>query len=100
MGLGLTFEEFHWDLLIVPVCKELGGILCVRLLDSGNLELRPLLLSTERHWEEGWLNSKLVSTHLWNTPRATFTKRLMRDIFHIWPGGLPGVCSRGVLTQP
>ena len=27
MGLGLTFEEFHWELLIVPVCKELGGIL-------------------------------------------------------------------------
>ena len=28
--------------------------------------------------------SKVVSTHLWNTPRATFTKRLKRDFFHNW----------------
>ena len=45
-------------------------------------------------------DSKVVSTQLWNTPRATFTKRLKRDFFHDWQGGLPGVCSKGVLKQP
>ena len=44
------------------------------------------------------LKSKVVSTHLWNTPE-TFTKRLKRDFYHNWLGGLPGVWCRGVLKQ-
>ena len=45
-----------------------------------------------------WL---VVSTHLWNTPRATFTKRHPRGIsFIIGWGGLPGVWCRGMLKQP
>ena len=31
--------------------------------------------------------SKVVSTHLWNTPWATFTKRLKRNFFHNWRTG-------------
>ena len=39
--------------------------------------------------------SNVVSTLLWNTP--LITNRLQWDYFHSWPGGLTGVCSRGVL---
>ena len=45
--------------------------------------------------------SKVFSTHRTGThPEKTFTKRLKRDFFHHWFGGLPGVCSTGVLKQP
>ena len=30
-------------------------------------------------------------------PEQPFTNRLWRDSFHSWRGGLPGVCSKGVL---
>ena len=43
--------------------------------------------------------SKVVSTHLWNTPRATFTNRLCVGIpFIVGERGIAErVCSRGVL---
>ena len=41
--------------------------------------------------------SKVVSTHLWNTPLNLYQPAISRASFHSWPGGLPGVCSRGVL---
>ena len=36
------------------------------------------------------------NTPLEHTPKP-FTNRLWRDSFHSWLGGLPGVCSKGVL---
>ena len=36
------------------------------------------------------------NTPNWNTPQATFTKRLIQE-FLSWLEGLPGVCSTGVL---
>ena len=39
------------------------------------------------------------NTPLEHTPKPS-QKRLKRDFFHNWLGGLPGVCSRGVLKQP
>ena len=39
--------------------------------------------------------SKVVSTHLWNTPLNVYQRE--RDSFHSELGGLPGVCSTGVL---
>ena len=39
--------------------------------------------------------SKVVSTHLWNTPLNVYQRE--RDSFHSELGGLPGVCSLGVL---
>ena len=45
-----------------------------------------------------WIyDSKVVSTHLWNTPLNLY-QRAIRDSFHCWVGGLPGVCSRGVFV--
>ncbi len=38
------------------------------------------------------LYSKVVSTHLWNTPLNLYSG----DSFHNWLGGLPGVCALGV----
>ena len=48
-------------------------------------------------WIKGCFN-----TPNWNTPRATFTKRLKRDFFHNWRTGdcRLGVRYRGVLKQP
>ena len=43
--------------------------------------------------------SGCFNTPLEHTPKP-FTNRLKRDFFHSWLGGLPGVCSRGVLKQP
>ena len=50
-------------------------------------------------WVYHILYSKVVSTHLWNTPLNLYQKA-KRGFFHNWLGGLPGVCSRGVLKQP
>ena len=47
----------------------------------------------------GYQVSKVVSTHLWNTPQATFTNRLQRDSFHNWLGGLLGLCNIGGVLQ-
>ena len=43
--------------------------------------------------------SKVVSTHLSNTPLNLYQHAIkgFRDSFHNWLGGLPGVCSGGVL---
>ncbi len=35
--------------------------------------------------------SKVVSTHLWNTPLNLYQQAISRDSFHSWPGELPGV---------
>ena len=43
------------------------------------------------------INQRLFQ-HTFGTHPQTFTKRLKRDFFHNWLGGLPGVCSRGVET--
>ena len=40
--------------------------------------------------------SKVVSTHLWNTSLNLY-QQAIKDSFHNWLGGLPGVCSWGVL---
>ena len=40
--------------------------------------------------------SKVVSTHLWSTPRATFTNRLQRDSFHSGRFGDCLGCALGV----
>ena len=40
--------------------------------------------------------SKIVSTHLWNTPLNLYQQTISRDSFHSWPGGFPGVCDIGV----
>ena len=44
--------------------------------------------------------SNVVNQHteLEHTPkRNLYQQAISRDSFHSWPGGLPGVCSRGVL---
>ena len=39
-----------------------------------------------------------TNTPNWNTPEKNlYQQAIFRDSFHSWLGGLPGVCSRGVL---
>ena len=46
------------------------------------------------------INYQRLFQHTFGTHPSTFTKRLKKGFFHNWLGGLPGVCSRGVLKQP
>ena len=44
--------------------------------------------------------SKVVSTHLWNTPLNLHEKAKEGFLSYLANGELPAVCSRGVLEQP
>ena len=61
--------------------------------------LPPLLPSGLLQVSKDWMSQRLFQHTCWNTPGATFTKSLKRDFFHNCLGGLPGVCSRGVLNE-
>ena len=107
VGLKLIYPilvvRVYIPILCIPVIKGGDGMTISK--DQG-VEKKPVFASFWRghFWSLGMMVfphsfwsyfSNVVSTLLWNTP--LITNRLQWDYFHSWPGGLTGVCSRGVL---
>ena len=81
-NLIFSLHHLHW----VDSRFFAGTIKCT--VCSSVFIYLPIILSV---WFKGCFNTPLE-----HTPKP-FTNRLWRDSFHSWLGGLPGVCSKGVL---
>ena len=64
---------------------------------GGDIFVAPRQAVFLNYYSSSWVtrNSKVVSAHLWNTPRATFTNRLYpgNPFISLGPGGLPIRCA-------